>query len=391
MVFGLLGERGMKKKFLHVPSVRKGQGSVDLSREEFEKRAKEIFEVTAKDGDSEAIRDVIDDLYEGYEKSRKSPKQMEVGDGFADPKFEMGKEWVDAFRRLADAKIEHHDSSSPDRILVINASPRSDNTCPGEVSKTHRLAQIAREELVNDEALVEYLDLSRLTSEYGKKIYPCKGCVSTSMALCHWPCSCYPNHALGQVQDWMGEIYEMWMRTHGVMIVAPVHWYSMPSVLKLMMDRMVCADGGNPDPSTTQGKNPELAKRLELEGWRYPKHLAGRRYSIVVHGDAAGALHTRQAIAGWLNDSGLVSAGEGAEIDRYVGYYEPYASSHEFLDRDARLEEEVRASANRLRAAVREYRMQLVEHDSRPGLRYQSGPRISGSEVYGSDSSVRPK
>ena len=24
---------------------------------------------------------------------------------------------------------------------------------------------------------------------------PCKGCVSTAMPLCHWPCSCYPNHA----------------------------------------------------------------------------------------------------------------------------------------------------------------------------------------------------
>jgi hypothetical protein len=27
------------------------------------------------------------------------------------------------------------------------------------------------------------------------------GRFSTSAALCHWPCSCYPNHSLGQVQD----------------------------------------------------------------------------------------------------------------------------------------------------------------------------------------------
>ena len=38
-------------------------------------------------------------------------------------------------------------------------------------------------------------------------IHPCKTCVSTAMPLCHWPCSCYPNHALGQVQDWMNDIY----------------------------------------------------------------------------------------------------------------------------------------------------------------------------------------
>lgn len=31
------------------------------------------------------------------------------------------------------------------------------------------------------------------------------------------------------------------------MIVTPVYWYMAPSTLKLMMDRLVCADGGNPD------------------------------------------------------------------------------------------------------------------------------------------------
>ena len=52
------------------------------------------------------------------------------------------------------------------------------------------------------------LDLSLLTSDYARKIHPCKACVSTAMPLCHWPCSCYPNHALGEVNDWMAEIYE---------------------------------------------------------------------------------------------------------------------------------------------------------------------------------------
>src|ERR1700752_5289848 len=101
---------------------------------------------------------------------------------------------------------------------------------------------------------VELLDLSRLTSEYGRRILPCKTCVSTAMPLCHWPCSCYPNHALGQVQDWMNDIYPMWAAAHGIMIVTPVNWYMSSSVLKLMIDRLVCADGGNPDPTSPQGK-----------------------------------------------------------------------------------------------------------------------------------------
>ena len=55
-----------------------------------------------------------------------------------------------------------------------------------------------------------------------------------------------------------------------------------------MMDRPVCADGGNPDPTLTGGKNPAKAKAVELQGWPYPKHLAGRTYGVVVHGDVAG-------------------------------------------------------------------------------------------------------
>lgn len=81
----------------------------------------------------------------------------------------------------------------------------------------------------------------------------------------------------------------MWVEAHGVMIIAPVSWYQAPSGLKLIIDRLVCADGGNPDPTRTKGKNVSLAKELELADWPYPRHLAGHVYSIVVHGDVEGA------------------------------------------------------------------------------------------------------
>ena len=124
------------------------------------------------------------------------------------------------------------------------------------MSKTYRLVLIAKKIIEKSRGFeVEVLDLSRLTSEYGRVIYPCKACVSTAQPLCHWPCSCYPNHALGQVGDWMTEIYPKWVAAHGVMIVCPVNWYQAPSSLKLMIDRLVCADGGNPDPTSTHGKN----------------------------------------------------------------------------------------------------------------------------------------
>ena len=66
------------------------------------------------------------------------------------------------------------------------------------MSKTWRMVKLA-EPCFHDMGFdVDILDLSRLSSEYGRQIHPCKSCVSTSMALCHWPCSCYPNYSLGQ-------------------------------------------------------------------------------------------------------------------------------------------------------------------------------------------------
>jgi hypothetical protein len=118
----------------------------------------------------------------------------------------------------------------------------------------------------------------------------------------------------------------------------------------------VCADGGNPDPTSTHGKNPEEAKELELKGWPYPKHLAGRTYGVVVHGDVAGIEGTRRALCDWLDWMGLIDAGPRARLDRFIGYYEPYATSHDTLDRDTAVQEEVRNAAHSVAAAVRELR-----------------------------------
>ena len=43
-----------------------------------------------------------------------------------------------------------------------------------------------------------------------------------------------------------------------------MYLYQAPSVLKLMIDRLVCADGGNLDQTTTHGKKVEEAKALEI-------------------------------------------------------------------------------------------------------------------------------
>jgi multimeric flavodoxin WrbA len=237
-------------------------------------------------------------------------------------------------------------------VLVINGAGRNEHTCPGEISKSYRLGKIAEEVIGNAGLAVDFLDLSLIAAEYGRNIHACKTCFSTAAPLCHWPCSCYPNYSLGQTQDWMNDIYPLWAAAHGVLIVTPVNWYQVSSPLKLMTDRLVCADGGNPDPSSTQGKTPQLAKQIELDGWNYPQHLAGRLFSVIVHGDVEGAENVRRSVSDWLKFMGLHPAGQMAELDRYIGYWQPYATSHEALDADLAMQGEVRNAARTLADAL---------------------------------------
>ena len=273
--------------------------------------------------------------------------------GHADPDYALSVEWLATRERLQQAQAAWSDPATPSRVLLVCGSSRNDGTCPGEISKTFRMVQWAEETLQQAQLEVDVLDLSLLTSSYRLNIHPCKGCVSTAMPLCHWPCSCYPNHSLGQTSDWMAEIYERWTAAHAVIIVTPVYWYQSPSPLKLMIDRLVCADGGNPDPSSTHGKKAKEAKAIELDGWDYPKHLAGRAFAVVVHGDAAGVENLRRILCDWLTDLELIQAGPSAAVGRYLGYYEPYATSHDDLDRDRDFQEEVRNAARSLVETVR--------------------------------------
>ena len=337
-------------------TVRKGQAPAPLARNEFHLRFMQSFYDPAYDAEKEALARLEDIAFKAYEEGRKAPKTTKAGPGFADPDYDLSIEWRATRDRLIAAQKKWGDQSSASRVLLVCGSSRNDGTCPGEISKTWRLVNLAKEVLEAAAIEVDLLDLSLLTSSYDLHIHPCKGCVATAMPLCHWPCSCYPNHAERQTGDWMAEIYERWVSAHGVILMTPVYWYQVASPLKLMIDRLVCADGGNPDPTTTHGKKPEEAKALEIAGWDYPKHLAGRTYGVVVHGDVAGIEGSRRALCDWLDWMGLVDAGASARLDRYIGYYEPYANSHDALDKDTGVQEEVRNVARAVAEAVGELR-----------------------------------
>ena len=335
---------------------REGTPRPRLSERQFLARFLSQFPDPAFDPLRDDLARVAAAAWDAYDNQRKSPRTRKAGPVFADPGYDLAEDWLAARAAIQAARARHDDPAGPLRILLISCSARSEHTCPSEMSKSFRLTEIARE---------VFAAAPGVRAEH---IHPCKACFSTAAPLCHWPCTCYPNYSLGQTQDWMNEIYPMWVEAHGIMIVTPVNWYQVSSPLKLMMDRLVCAAGGNPDPTRTHGKDAKRAKEIELEGWDYPRHLAGRLFSVVVHGDVEGAENVRHSIADWLSYMHLVPAGRLAELDRYIGYWQPYATSHEELDRDQAIQEEVRNAARTLLEAVQA---------SRSGRQVSAGSRLA--------------
>jgi multimeric flavodoxin WrbA len=335
---------------------RQGQAPQPLARQEFHLQFMRSFVDPKFEPVKDALAQVEEVAWQNYHEGRKAPITQKAGSEFADPDYDMSVEWKANRDRLLAAEQRQKDPQTRSRVLLIIGAARNDGSCPGEISKTYRLSLWAKEALEQADIEVDVLDLSLLISSYDLHIHPCKGCVSTAMPLCHWPCSCYPNHGERQTNDWMAEIYEKWVAAHGIIILTPTYWYQAPAVLKLMIDRLVCADGGNPDPTTTHGKKAAEAKALEHAGWDYPKHLAGRAYGLVVHGDVAGIEGLRRDLADWLDWMGLIGAGQQSALDRYVGYYESYADSHAVLDEDQKFQQEVRNVARAVAVAVAQLR-----------------------------------
>jgi len=351
---------------------RRGMPSPKLSKQDFRVRFLERFRDPAFEPLAAELDRIVETAWEGYSEGRKAPRTRKAGPEFADPDYDLSVDWLAAREEIRQAQARHEDAAGPSRFLIINGSSRSEHTCPGEMSKSWRMAEMARLAIEGEAETtgagpveVKVLDLSRLASEFGRQIHPCKACFSTSPALCHWPCSCYPNYATGQVNDWMNEIYPMWIEAHGVMIITPVNWYQTSSPLKLMIDRLVCADGANDDPTLTHGKDAEKAKALELAGWDYHRRLEGRFFAVVAHGDVEGAENVRRSVSDWLCFTHMTPAGAAAELDRYIGYWEPYSTSHEALDRDLDIQAEVRIAALTLWDAVQASRTGAPNQGSR--------------------------
>jgi multimeric flavodoxin WrbA len=174
----------------------------------------------------------------------------------------------------------------PFRVLVIAASDRRQYNCPGVDSKARTLMFKLADALPADWEI----DLEDLGNVYKRApIASCNGCASTSMALCVWPCNCYEKNGPEPDLMWELDLYSRLDLADAWVFVGPVYWYSCPSNLKLLFDRLVCMSGGNPREDLIDHKDPELAMALERSAeWEElsRNHLEGRTAAFFCYGDA---------------------------------------------------------------------------------------------------------
>jgi multimeric flavodoxin WrbA len=174
----------------------------------------------------------------------------------------------------------------PLRVLVIAGSARRLHSCPGLDSKARALMHRMG-------AMIPagwQLDTEDIGNEHGRpKIQGCNGCVSSSMALCVWPCNCYgPKSETQPDLMWDLDLYGRLARADAWAIIGPVNWYGPSTNLKAMFDRLVCMNGGNPRPDLIDKKNTLKAQALERSPlWRTlsRNHLSGRTAAFFCYGD----------------------------------------------------------------------------------------------------------
>ena len=184
---------------------------------------------------------------------------------------------------------DSHDGSTPLRVLLIAGSQRRQYNCPGVDGKARTFMKRIASRLP-DSWHVDECDLGNV---YGaERIQPCNACVSTSMALCCWPCNCFEKGSRSEPDlMWEANLYERLELADAWAIIGPVNWYAPSTNLKAMFDRLVCANGGNPWEELIEHKNPELAMKLEHSPeWEELSinHLEGRTAAFFCYGDGGG-------------------------------------------------------------------------------------------------------
>lgn len=208
-----------------------------------------------------------------------------------------------------DANAALPTAQRPFRVLIISGSQRRQYNCPG-VDPKSRMFMFRMAERLPQEWEIDLEDIGNVYARH--QIQSCNACVSTSMALCTWPCNCYSKKSRMEPDlMWDLDLYARFDMADAWAIIGPVNWYAPTSNLKKMFDRMVCMNGGNPKEETIKHKDAELAMALEhTEEWKAMSvnHLEGRTAAFFTYGDDGGVE---------LDDAGR------PKILRHAEYFDP--------------------------------------------------------------------
>lgn len=176
------------------------------------------------------------------------------------------------------------------KIMLFQGSARSAENCPDEDGKTYMLVNHVVKHFEGD---VEF-DICDLSVVKDQIIMPCKGCISTSKYHCTWHCSCYgPGSGAEGVPDLLSDknVYGRLEEADGFVVFAPVNWYSVPTQVKALFDRLVCAN-------MTLTKEFSWSKNIKKDARKSKKlsvmqayddelknHLEGKVAGFYIHGD----------------------------------------------------------------------------------------------------------
>ena len=213
------------------------------------------------------------------------------------------------------------------RIFVVAGSSRKVTNCPAADGKAKFFAERIKENMPKDWVI----DIFNLSNDYVlPKIQSCNACVSTSMALCVWPCNCYKRHSFTELDlMWDEDVYGRIYAADAIMICAPVNWYGPTSSIKLMFDRLVCANGGNPREDLIKHKYGNLAAELEHSPeWKNLSlnHLEGRTAAFFAYGDGGGDELDDGGIPNILKHKNYFLLDEERKMGKLVPFYGPIIS-----------------------------------------------------------------